>query len=128
MNLVMKKKPITSCYLVKMSKAKWLFTGCTFICASYYGAWFLWEAMGWHWHTAANIPGFAMLLGAWPWSSAIYSSQPELQAFIGEAPRHFVTSAVVVAGFAFNVTLTYSALAAGVRRLSAHNKSRKADA
>lgn len=78
--------------------------------------------MGWHWHTSANIPGFAMLLLSWPWSSAVFGFQLELQEYIGEAPRHLVTSAFVAVGFAFNMTLAYLAVVLLVSKVKSHNK------
>ena len=105
-----------------MSKAKWVFIICAFVCASYYGAWFLWKAMGWHWHASANIPGFIMLLISWPWSSAVFGFQQELQEYIGEAPRHLVTSAFMALGFAFNMTLGYLAVEFLVGKVKSHNK------
>lgn len=63
-----------------------------------------------------------MLLLSWPWSSAVYSFQPELQEYIGEVLCHFVTSALVAIGFAFNMTLAYLAVVFLAGKVKSHGK------
>lgn len=105
-----------------MSRAKWVFLGCALVSVSYQGSWFLWKAMGWQWESVANIPGFFLLLLAWPWSLVGANFQLELQAYFGEIPRHLVTVAVTSLGFAFNAALSYLVLSGVARRLRAHNQ------
>ncbi|MBK1853230.1 hypothetical protein FE845_17930 [Marinobacter sp. 1-4A] len=106
----------------QMIGTKWVFIVCAVVSSGYQGAWFLWKVMGWHWDTVANIPGFAFLLLAWPWSLAGAHFQPELQEYIGEAPRHLVTVALTALGFAFNAALSYAILSGVARRLRTHNQ------
>ena len=72
---------------------------------SYYALWYLFRALAIDWHTAWNIPGFALLAGSMPWSLPVTNNMLEISKLLGHHGRDAIAILSVSLGFATNLTL-----------------------
>ena len=75
------------------------------IAIGYYALWYVFRAFSIEWHTAWNIPGFALLAGSMPWSLPVTSNLGELGEWLGHYGRDVLVVFSVSLGFATNLTL-----------------------